>query len=173
MGEWGIVGVFWALLLSAARLSAAAANSPNPPNCPPPPPPIRQIVTHDTVRFLPSQEWSAGDGELWAYFGHCCCPPPDCPPPPPPIRRIRPIVARILAKIRPHTSVRHRQQCQNTPPIPIPPGRPFLRRQESHNHVPPTAASLRRQFDELTKRRRMRYLQYLIFCRCCLAIFVL
>ena len=76
------------------------------------------ICIHDTVRFLPSQEWSTWGRECAGVFWHC--------------RR------RIVAKSPPRQIVAPTNpKSTNNPPSPH---RPFLRRQESHNHLPPTAA---------------------------------
>ena len=91
---------------------------------------IRQIVAHDTVRFLPSQEWSAWGRGIVGDFWHCA--------------------GDNLAD----SAIRRRQRTTipkyaHTLPSP---GRPFLRRQESHNCVPPTAASLRRRCRPMAMR---------------------
>ena len=112
-----------------------------------PPPKRRRRWRHIFVRFLPTQEWSTCVQEvvcgfwLWAAI-------------------VAAIAARRFLLPQEWSCVGTPKNRQNTPPIvrrrqqspggqqPTPkssthfrfPGRPFLRRQESHKHVSPTAA---------------------------------
>ena len=102
---------------------------------------IRRIVAHDTVRFLPTQEWSSGGREYIAkkYAPKCPPPPPQMPKSPP-----IPIPPQAHSCEGKNLTVQCIQISAN-PHNPPSPTRPFLRRQESHSHMPPTAASLMRR----------------------------
>ena len=103
-----------------------------------------------------------GGREVVGDFWHCCCPPTNCrphcrihrfsntPPIPRPPGDHSCVGRNLLAmggdntKIRPHTPVLptdHSCVGRNL----------FLRKQESHNPLPPTAASLRRRMPHMFK----------------------
>ena len=103
----------------------------------------RHIWRHDTVRFLPTQEWSTGEREsigeyrivavaAVAAIGKSA----NCPPPPPTMPKYAhspPFPhSSFLRKQESHSVVHaNNGKIAHNPPYPT---RPFLRRQESHNH---------------------------------------
>ena len=99
---------------------------------------IRRIVAHDTVRFLPTQEWSRGKRECIAKNTPDCCPHncqnrPRFPFPP----QDHSCEGRNL-------TVQCIQISANPPQSPVPHKTIPAKAGIYFKHVPPTAASLRR-----------------------------